>query len=168
MHRHLVVPSPSLRRRPASHDTGTRAHTGARPGRAITRIVHLVAEDTLQVTVGGRTGAYVTARVLAVPDPTYTVYGPKTFERQTGKPYVETVHFTIPATAAPPFRKYVTNGMPDGTHRTSSAVVRLGGVEILGPSDLSQQVAALVRQCAKISSASTDHASSGPAYSRCT
>ena len=47
------------------------------------------------------------------------------------KPVTVTEHFSLPRGAAPPTYLCFRNGDPDGTHRTSSASVRLNGVEIV-------------------------------------
>ena len=111
----------------------------------ITRVVQVTASDTIQVEVSGTAGAYVTVSVLSVPDPTFVVFGPRTFTRGTGQPFDDSVRFTLPAGAGAPQTFYISNGYPDGSHRTSSAVVTLNGVPLIGPSDLNQQVSALVR-----------------------
>ena len=111
----------------------------------ITRVVKLTASDTLQVDVSGTAGAYVTVSVLSVPDPTFVIFGPRTFTRSTGQPFDDSVRFTFPAGAGAPQTFYISNGYPDGSHRTSSAVVTLNGVPLISPSDLNQQVSTLVR-----------------------
>lgn len=63
------------------------------------KVVALQAVDTLRVSVGGLVGAYLTVRVLSVPDPSFVVFGPRAFERRTGAPEEEEVSFTAPATA---------------------------------------------------------------------
>lgn len=70
------------------------------------------------------------------------LFGPEDFFRGTGKPKVETrevagdyfEHFMEP------FILYVQNGDENGDNRVSSATLTLDGVEILGPSDFSQQI----------------------------
>lgn len=72
------------------------------------------------------------------------VFGPKTFQRQTGAPthYVEQFKS---CEANSTHRLVVRNGLPDKSRRLSSAVIRLNGAVVIGPSDLSQVVAKVER-----------------------
>ena len=73
-------------------------------------------------------------------DTTFTVYGPRRFERVTGAPVTVSESFVIPATAAAPYTLYVINGSVNGDNRVSSGTVKLNGVEVLRQSDFNQQV----------------------------
>lgn len=68
-----------------------------------------------------------------------------TFYRHTGAPVVETSDFQV-QTPGSGFILTILNGKPDGTNRVSSAVIKLNGVQVAGPSDFSQQVGKIVRQ----------------------
>jgi RHS repeat-associated protein len=116
---------------------------GARTGK---KVIQALAEDTLRVTVQGSAGAYVDVSVLQTADPTFAVFGPHLFVRNTGSPTTETFTFSVPAAGASPFSMCVINGNPDGTLRASSATILLNGVQILDQSELNQQVAGLRKQ----------------------
>jgi len=110
---------------------GTTTLAGLAAGASVTVPVELSATDTLIAALRGPAGSAVSITVLAAPDPTFYVFGPKQYERATGKPVTVTEHFSLPPGAAPPSYLCFRNGDPDGTRRTSSAVVRLNGVDIL-------------------------------------
>jgi RHS repeat-associated protein len=58
------------------------------------------------------------------------VYGPREFVRINGSPNTVTDQFTVPPSVVAPFVVTVDNGAPDGTHRVSSAIIHLNGVEL--------------------------------------
>ncbi len=103
------------------------------------------AADTLIATLTGPANAAISLSLLTVPDPTFTVFGPRTYERDNGKPVLVTSNFTLPAGARPPSFLCIRNGELDGSRRNSSSRVILNGVEIIGPSDLNQQVAGFLK-----------------------
>lgn len=74
----------------------------------------------------------------AVSAGTFTVFGSQTYERDRGQPDVTVSTFTV---LNPDASYYIglING-PDGAARVSSAVIRINGVEVITPEDLSQQV----------------------------
>lgn len=109
------------------------------------KVVDLQATDTLRVAVGGAAGAFLTVSVLSVPDPTFVVWGPQTFQRVTGKPVEQLISFTVPAAAGSPQWLYLENGLADASHRVTSGEIKLNDVDIVKTDDLNQQVAALVR-----------------------
>ena len=83
---------------------------------------------------------------LTVPAFAQTVlFGPKQYTRTAGPPNQSTDTFTLPTGATAPYTLHVVNGNANGTNRTSSARVKLNGVEILGPSDFGQNVSVLDR-----------------------
>jgi RHS repeat-associated protein len=106
--------------------------------------VMLLSENLVELSAQG--GGSVRLMVMQVPEPTFTLFGPRTFERRSGAPAVEQVRFVLPAGASAPYRLHVQNGGEGGGARASSAVVRLNGAQVLGPSDLSQDVGALLRE----------------------
>ncbi len=67
----------------------------------------------------------------------------KTYIRETQKPKVVTDNFTV-ADLSGSFALVVKNGK-DGNNRVSSAVIKINGKQILGPSDFSQQVDLVTR-----------------------
>jgi uncharacterized protein YjdB len=66
------------------------------------------------------------------------VFGPKTYTRDNGKPQVITDTFSASQRIGD-FHLLIKNG-ENGNNRVSSAIVRINGLQILGPSDFSQQV----------------------------
>ncbi len=84
---------------------------------------------------------------LASPSPAaeQVLFGPSQYTRTAGPPnqFLETI--PLPPTLTAPFRLHIENGNADGTHRISSATITLNGIQVVGPSDFSQQVAAFDR-----------------------
>src|SRR3990167_1464026 len=81
---------------------------------------------------------------------TFTVFGPETFIRKTGKPVVETVSFTVknPDTT---YTLYIYNGETNSEYkRVSSAVVTLNGTTIFDTNDFNQQVSVLKKEVNEI------------------
>jgi hypothetical protein len=74
---------------------------------------------------------------------TQIVFGPRTYERTTGPPNVFTEPFLLPTNVGPPFTLHIDNGLPDGTHRISSATLTLNGTEVVSPNEFSQRVAVI-------------------------
>ncbi len=110
------------------------------------RVVQPLSEDTIQVTVQGTAGAYVTASLLSTPDASFFVFGPERFIRPSGAPVTETRHFTISSTAAAPYRMCIVNGNANGTLRISSATIMVNGVSVVTTSELNQHVGGLMKQ----------------------
>ncbi len=75
----------------------------------------------------------------------FTLYGPRVFERSTGQPKTVIVTLTKSGYAAPPYILHVLNGAADGTHRVSSATIRLNGNQVCGSSDFNQHVTTIER-----------------------
>jgi hypothetical protein len=100
----------------------------------------LTPTDTIVAALSGPTNGALSVSVLAMPDPTFLVFGAKQYERDTGKPITVSEHFMTPPGAALPTYLCVKNGELDGTRRNSSATVTLNGTQVVGPSDLNQQV----------------------------
>ena len=67
-----------------------------------------------------------------------SVFGPKIYIRETQKPQVVTDTFNV-ADPSGTFTLIVMNGR-NGQNRVSSAIIRINGKQILGPSDFNQQV----------------------------
>ena len=64
------------------------------------------------------------------PKDEYTVFGPQQFERDRGKPEVESVTFSVPK-GGPDFTMRIQNGDSHGRHRVTSAEISLNGKKIL-------------------------------------
>ncbi len=73
----------------------------------------------------------------------------KTYIRETGKPYVVTDTFTV-ADPTAKFTLIVINGKND-IDRVSSAIIRINGKQVLGPSDFNQQVDVLRKNTVNLS-----------------
>ena len=87
---------------------------------------------------------------LELPDSAVSgelVLGPFTVIREKGIPQTDSIPFTV-SDATGPFFLRIINGTDDGTHRVSSAVIRLNGQDILRPSELNQKASGLNRQIA--------------------
>src|SRR5881628_669600 len=72
------------------------------------------------------------------------IFGPKEFRRQPGAPDETVETFDLRLTASK-FKLIVKNGLPDGSHRTSSAIVTLNGAQIIGPNTLNQHISQVER-----------------------
>jgi hypothetical protein len=73
------------------------------------------------------------------------VLGPISILREREIPITEQIPFNLTDSSGP-FILRLTNGSLEGTHRASSAVVKLNGSEVFRPSELNQQVGGLSRQ----------------------
>jgi RHS repeat-associated protein len=71
------------------------------------------------------------------------VFHSQTFVRTKGSPNSYAATFNLHAWVVAPFTMHVVNGDPDGRERVSSATVLLNGTQVLGPSDVNQNVATL-------------------------
>jgi RHS repeat-associated protein len=74
-----------------------------------------------------------------------TVFGPRRYDRTNGAPNQYVDQFSLPGGVTSPFSVHIQNGALDGSSRVSSATVKLNGIDILTPSDLNQNVAAVDR-----------------------
>ncbi len=74
-----------------------------------------------------------------------TIFGPRRFDRTTGQPNQYMEQFSLPSGVTSPYTLHIQNGAADGSSRVSSATVKLNGIDILTPSDLNQNVAAVDR-----------------------
>lgn len=72
------------------------------------------------------------------------IFGPKQYMRSTGKPQTFTDTFLNCETAAQ-YDLVVVNGNADGSNRISSATIALNGTQVVGPSDLNQNVAQMTK-----------------------
>jgi hypothetical protein len=77
----------------------------------------------------------------AAPGAEHLLVGPTQYTRTSGPPNQFSETIVLPPTLTAPFRLHVQNGSPDGSHRISSATIRLNGTQVAGPSDFTQQVA---------------------------
>lgn len=87
------------------------------------------------------TGAPVVPNLSTLPGSIFLAFGPALFEQVGPGPVSESVAVTIPDIERfeQPMRLVVVNG-PQGTHRVPGAHVRLNGVELLQPGDLTRSV----------------------------
>ncbi|MGD2091337.1 MAG: Ig-like domain-containing protein, partial [Candidatus Aminicenantes bacterium] len=75
-----------------------------------------------------------------------TFFGPKQYSRNKGKPVTETDTFICPPNyTGPGFKLRLINGDSRGDNRVSSAVVKINGVEVMGPSDFNRKVGLIER-----------------------
>ena len=74
-----------------------------------------------------------------------SIFGPKRYDRTTGKSNTYQDNFVLKQGAKAPFTLTLTNGASNGSNRVSSGTVTLNGVVIIKQSDLSQQVGSLQR-----------------------
>jgi len=74
----------------------------------------------------------------------FTVFGPKTYTRTAATPSISTEQFQT-CELGGQYRLVVQNGEPDGSQRLSSASILLNGIEVMGSSDLNQNVAQIER-----------------------
>lgn len=77
---------------------------------------------------------------------TFTAFGPRTFTRATGKPVVETASFSVKNPAAAYTVHIHNGGMNSEFSRVSSAVIKINGTLLFGPSDFSRHVGHIERQ----------------------
>ena len=117
-------------------------------GSGWTRNVALGAQNTLEVTVQGVAGAYITAELLETVFDGTLLFGPERFVRGAGDPVTESRTIVRSAQATGPFRLCVVNGNPDGSQRISSAWIWVNGVEIAKPKDFNQHVVGFQRPVA--------------------
>ncbi len=75
-----------------------------------------------------------------------TFLTPQTYTRTTKKPLTHSHTFAIPANySGPGFYLRLINGDPRENHRVSSAVIKLNGVQVIGPADFNRQVGFIER-----------------------
>ncbi|HEX6911664.1 MAG TPA: hypothetical protein VF142_14780, partial [Longimicrobium sp.] len=110
--------------------------------------VTLLSGNVVEVAVQGGGGGSVQLALLQVPEPTLTLFGPRTFTRRAGRTAVDRVRVTVPAGVSAPYGLHVENGAADGSARVTSALVRVNGAQVLGPADLGPDVGALLRDVA--------------------
>src|SRR5262245_29699231 len=72
-------------------------------------------------------------------------FGPRKYLRTGGAPNVYTDAVPVPSSVVAPFCLHIQNGEADGSHRVSSAWIKVNGVQVAGPSDFGRNVAALDR-----------------------
>ncbi|MGR9053798.1 MAG: hypothetical protein ACU84J_14225, partial [Gammaproteobacteria bacterium] len=68
-----------------------------------------------------------------------TVFGPKVYSREKGKPHAVVDTFSVTDTSHP-FTLVIKNGSDDGSHRVSSAVITINGLIVVGPDRFNEQV----------------------------
>ena len=98
-----------------------------------------VAEDETEPIAFGDYDVYAFDGERYAPAGSVSYFGTAT--RQTGAPVTERIRFGVQPPGA--YRLHIVNGTASGADRVSSAVIRLNGVEVAGPSDFNQNVAQL-------------------------
>ncbi|MFH7320184.1 fibronectin type III domain-containing protein [Desulfurivibrio sp. D14AmB] len=73
------------------------------------------------------------------------IFGPHTYERNDGRPHTHSTIFPSLTTGLGHLLE-IRNGNNEGGDRVSSAIVTINGIDVVKPSDLSQQVAHLTRE----------------------
>lgn len=117
-----------------TNKSGRKGHFECCWYRAIIPVAWMCA---LLVAFASRSNAQVTADTLA--------FGPQAYVRTTGAPDQYTSTFAVPAWIVSPYDLHIVNGDANGNRRISSATITLNGVQVAGPSDLNQNVAAIDR-----------------------
>ncbi len=75
-----------------------------------------------------------------------TFFGPKQYTRNKGKPVTETDTFICPpGYTGSGFTLRLINGDSQGDNRVSSAVIKINGLQVMGPSDFNQTVGLIER-----------------------
>jgi len=80
---------------------------------------------------------------------TTPIFGPKQYTRMTGPP--QTLTETFPHCGTAPCQIVVVNGDADGGHRASTAKISVNGTQVVGPQDLNQRVARVVKPVTRMS-----------------
>lgn len=127
MHQPDFVPVPPRR---APHHVPLRSH--------LLRLTGLCFLLLLVGLTAGDLGRFAVAEAADV-----TVFGPKTYARDTGKPKLVVDNFTI-ANPADAFTLVIENGA-DKKSRVASAVILINGVVIVGPEAFDKQVERIQR-----------------------
>src|SRR5205807_485238 len=86
----------------------------------------------------------VTFRTVPLSE-TFTVYGPRRIDRQTGQAVNVVDNFSISSDAAAPFSIQIQNGDANGSNRVSSATIRLNGADVFTPANFNQTVGSLTK-----------------------
>lgn len=104
--------------------------------------VELADSNVIEIEVSGADSSFIELAIWRELDPTFVIWGPESWVR--GGPDVVDSSFVVPAGAAAPFYLHMVNGESDGTGRVTSGRITINGVDVIGPSDLSQKVGGLV------------------------
>lgn len=72
-------------------------------------------------------------------------YGPRQFTRSSGSPVTVTEQFTIPVGVVAPYTINIQNGAADGTHRVSSATIKLNNVELFTQNEIKDSTPAVAQ-----------------------
>lgn len=95
------------------------------------RVVQPVDTGFVRVELSGDPGDFMRVTLLAQPSPSFTIFGPETYDRPDG-PFVWHVDSaTVPAAAKPPFRLHMVRGEPPGTQAADSAIIVVGDSVII-------------------------------------
>src|ERR1043166_1459999 len=110
----------------------------------------LVIPFRAQAKIVDRKPRGVTTRTVPQSE-TFTVYGPRRFDRQTGQAVNVVENFSIPSDAAAPFSIQIQNGDANGSNRVSSATIRLNGADVFKPANFNQTVGSLSKAVSLLS-----------------
>jgi RHS repeat-associated protein len=109
------------------------------------RVVEARGVDTLFLNAAGPAGTYFTVELLETADASFPIYGVERFTRGVG-PVTQARTFTVPASAAAPYRLCLSNGNENGTRRVSDVTIRLNGTTVVSQArGFGAGVASLVR-----------------------
>jgi RHS repeat-associated protein len=112
------------------------------------KLAEPVASNSLNITVMGAVGSHIDLDMISMPDPSYAIEGPtqytKTEPPPRGQMWLD-VEFTRADTANGPYSLILTNGS-GGTHRVTSAAVRVNGTQVIAGSECGVGTARLMRQ----------------------
>ncbi len=111
----------------------------------LSRPVAVTDVDTLSVTVAGSGSPFINLSILSTPDNSFNVDGPTQYAVTSGSSTTHSGSFSRSATAATPYRVYVTNGASDGTQRVTSGSVSLNGTQVVTTSELTSAVGSLTK-----------------------
>ncbi len=99
----------------------------------VLRTIDLGAGSNHSVTIGlnGAAGKYIWARIVRVREPAFIVRPDTLFVRGASVPDTQYTYFNVTDLTQTPFTMRVINGSPNGTNRTTNAVIKLNGTTVL-------------------------------------
>lgn len=107
----------------------------------LNRQVTLISgENFLEVRLRSAPGAFISIELYRLDKRSCPIFGPKTFIRKKGRPVEEKLVFESKPQLLGPFTMNLMNGDANGSHRVDSAVIKLNGDLVFGPSSFNEQV----------------------------